>query len=63
MENQSSGMAIPAFLIIIVSTTETPYFIKYPLLIVAFISLGMAINKYHKERKNKVADRENKTNS
>ncbi|KQB99078.1 hypothetical protein [Pedobacter sp. Hv1] len=63
MENQTSGLAIPAFLIIVVSTTETSYFIKYPLLIVAVISLIIAINKYHKERKTKVVDQENKTNS
>ena len=63
MENQTSGLAIPAFLIIVVATTETPYFIKYPLLIVAVISLIITINKYHKERKTKVVDQEHKNNS
>lgn len=63
MENQSSKLAIPAFLIIIVSTTETPYFVKYPLLIVAVISLIIAINKYYKERKAKISNQEHKINS
>ncbi len=62
MENQHSSLGIPAFLMIIVSVTEMPYFIKYPLLVVALISLIIAINKSHQEKKAKLGQKENKMN-
>lgn len=54
METQSSKLGIPAFLFIIVSLIEMPYFIKYPLLTVAFISLLVAIHQFHKEIKARI---------
>lgn len=52
----SSKLTTTAFLIIIVSVTETPYFIKYPLLLVATISLIIALHQIHKEAKAKISN-------
>lgn len=51
MENSSTKIGTSAFLITIVSTTELPYFIKYPMLGVAIISLIVAGYQYTKEKK------------
>jgi len=54
METQSSKLGIPAFLFIVVSLTEMPYYVKYPLLTVAFISLLVAIHGFHKTIKARI---------
>ncbi len=60
MENQLPKFSTSAFLIIIVSVTDTPYFIKYPLLTVAIISLGLEIYKSCKKRESTVPSNEHK---
>ena len=51
MQNRSSKIGLSAFLIIIVATTELPYFFKYPMLAVAAISLAISGYKYYQEKK------------
>ena len=51
MENKPPKLATAVFLITIVSCTDTPNFIKYPLLLVAVISLVVGIYQYQKASK------------
>lgn len=48
MEKKTSKFGTTAFLICVVSCTNMPYFLKYPLLLVAAISLVIGIYQYQK---------------
>lgn len=51
-----ASIATTAFLILLISTTEMPPFLKYPMLALATISfIIVAVNLYHEFKANKAA--------
>jgi uncharacterized membrane protein len=53
MKDQPSKIALSAFLITVVSTTEMPAIFKYLLLLVAIVSIILEAYRYYKEWKTK----------
>jgi len=59
--NPKGSIAITAFLIIILSTTDMPTLLKYPLLAIATISfIIVAVNLYHEFRASRLKSKANK---
>lgn len=60
---KTTGLATTAFLLLIVSVTELPYFLKYPMIGITIISLFFSLYKIYKETKgNSVESSEHKLN-
>ncbi len=51
MNTKTTGLATTAFLLIIVSTTELPHFLKYPIIGITIISLFLSLYKIYTETK------------
>ncbi|MES2653706.1 MAG: hypothetical protein V4663_18345 [Bacteroidota bacterium] len=51
MTTKTTGLATTAFLLIIVSVTELPYLLKYPMIVITISSLILSLYKIYKESK------------
>ncbi len=51
MTTKTTGLATTAFLLIIVSVTELPHFLKYPMIGITIVSLILSLYKIYKESK------------
>ncbi|HTM98978.1 MAG TPA: hypothetical protein VL088_09560 [Pedobacter sp.] len=52
MDSKTSGIATTAFLLIIVSITDLPFLLKYPMLGITIISLILSLFKIYTQIKN-----------